>query len=138
MATQLDGRILVIGNSDGTETRFRLARFQSECLTTISCVALASNVTGSGVTITSTVRSSDISLGILVHRLVGHRTVLVGRRPFGPRRRGRARLRWNFRVNGRRLRAGRYLITVRALNRRGKVIDLSRSILIRVPAAPRR
>jgi hypothetical protein len=48
--------------------------------------------------------------------------VTIGRVPFGRHSRGALLLRWNLRVNGRGLGRGRYLITLRALNRRNQVI----------------
>ena len=59
--------------------------------------------------------SAAASVGILVERYVRRRLVVVGRVPFGTRRRGRPRISWNGRVNGRRLRPGRYRITLRRL-----------------------
>jgi hypothetical protein len=59
--------------------------------------------------------SAPASVGILVERYVRRRLVVVGRVPFGTRRRGRSRVHWNGRVNGRRLRPGRYRITLRRL-----------------------
>jgi hypothetical protein len=56
-------------------------------------------------------------VGIVVERYAGRRLRLVGRVPFGKRRKGRPRVRWNGRVSGRRLRPGRYRITLRRLDR---------------------
>jgi hypothetical protein len=50
------------------------------------------------------------------------RFLTIGRVPFGRHTRGVLRLRRNLRVNGRKLGRGRYLITLRALNRRNQVI----------------
>jgi hypothetical protein len=50
---------------------------------------------------------------------------------------GRNRIVWDYRVGGRRLAAGRYLITLRALNRRGQVIALARAARLTIPPAPR-
>lgn len=55
------------------------------------------------------------SIGILVERYRGRRLVRVGRVPFGTRRKGRPRVRWDGRVDGRRLSPGRYRITLRRL-----------------------
>ncbi|MEA2356822.1 MAG: hypothetical protein QOI62_82 [Solirubrobacteraceae bacterium] len=80
------------------------------------------------------------TVGILVERVVGRRQVHgrsvlrvapVGRVPLGTHRRGQLRLRWNLRVRGRPLRAGRYRITLRALDRRD-VLGVTRSVTIRV------
>jgi hypothetical protein len=80
-------------------------------------------------------------IGILVqrvagkHRLFGRlvpRLVTVGRVPFGQFKRGRHKVRWNFRVNGRRLRRGTYLVTPRLLTGRGVVHELGKPHLMRV------
>jgi hypothetical protein len=80
-------------------------------------------------------------IGILVQRVVGHHRVLghraprlhlVGRVPLGRFRRGHGRIHWNGRVGGRRLRPGRYRVTVRALARNGRVEDLGRPRTLRV------
>ncbi len=74
-------------------------------------------------------------VGILVQRIVGHHRLfgrrvptlrLVGRVPFGSFRRGHHRVRWNLRVNGKRLRRGTYLVTPRALTSRGIVRELGK------------
>src|SRR5205823_2615560 len=68
-------------------------------------------------------------------RLFGRRVprlVTVGRVPFGQFKRGRHKVRWNFRVNGRRLRRGRYLLTPRLLTRRGVVHELGKPHLLRI------
>jgi WD40 repeat protein len=75
-------------------------------------------------------------VGILVQRIVGHHRLFghrafklrtVGRVPFGRFHGGKHRVRWNLRVDGHRLRRGRYLITPRALTRAGVVRELGRS-----------
>jgi hypothetical protein len=81
-------------------------------------------------------------VGILVQRIVRERkvkgrTVLtlrpVGRVPFGHRAKGRLHVRWNLRVSGRRLRPGRYLVTLRAFtDNRGRVIARAQPIVLRV------
>ncbi|HEY3729528.1 MAG TPA: hypothetical protein VGL51_20295 [Solirubrobacteraceae bacterium] len=80
-------------------------------------------------------------LGILVQRIVGRRRILgrreyrlrmVGRVPLGRFRKGRHHLRWNLRVDGKRLRRGRYLVTLRALSRRGVIRDLATPNVIRI------
>jgi hypothetical protein len=82
------------------------------------------------------------SVGIIVQRVVGTRRLLgrrvprlqfVGRVPFGPQRAGTVRFRWDRRVNGRRLRPGRYLITYRSLRRKGAVRELSRPVMVVIP-----
>jgi hypothetical protein len=80
-------------------------------------------------------------VGILVQRITGqHRLLgmtvptlrLVGRVPFGPQRAGHFRIRWNRKVNGRRLRRGRYLVTVRGVTKKGVVHELGKSFTLRV------
>jgi hypothetical protein len=58
------------------------------------------------------------SIGFLVERYTGRRLRRVGRVPFGAKRRGHARVRWGLKLHGRRLRAGRYRITLRSLARK--------------------
>jgi hypothetical protein len=72
-------------------------------------------------------------VGIIVDR-VGKRgaTTRVGRVPLGTHSRGTLTLRWNLKVNGKALRAGRYRITLRALGSNGKVLGLTRPVTIRV------
>jgi hypothetical protein len=65
--------------------------------------------------------------GVIVRKLK-----VVGRVPLGTHRRGRVRIRWNLRVNGRKLAKGRYLVTLRAFSKRHKVIALSQPTEIRV------
>jgi hypothetical protein len=80
-------------------------------------------------------------LGILVQRIVGHHRVLgrreyklrlVGRVPLGFFKKGHHHLRWNLRVNGRRLQRGRYLVTLRAVTRDAVVRDLAKPHVIRI------
>jgi hypothetical protein len=81
-------------------------------------------------------------VGILVQRIVRQRRVRgrtvrtlrpVGRVPFGRRSKGRLRVRWNLRVNGRRLRPGRYLVTLRAFTKdRGRVLARAQPVVIRI------
>jgi hypothetical protein len=79
--------------------------------------------------------------GILVQRIVGRQRILgrreyrlrmVGRVPLGQFSNGRHRVHWDLRVNGRRLRRGRYLVTLRALSSEGVVLDLAKPDVIRV------
>jgi hypothetical protein len=79
--------------------------------------------------------------GILVQRIVGRQRILgrreyrlrtVGRVPLGRFTNGHHRVHWDLRVNGRRLRRGRYLVTLRALSREGVVRDLAKPDAIRV------
>jgi WD40 repeat protein len=83
------------------------------------------------------------TVGIFVVRVTGTRKLLgrtvprirvVGRVPLGRTVRGVNRFRWNGKVNGRRLRAGTYLLTYRAL-KRGRVLNISNSIRLTVTSA---
>ncbi len=79
---------------------------------------------------TTVVRAAP--LGILVQRIDGNRRVTVGHVPFGLKRTGRLKIRWNLTVNGRQLRAGRYLITLRMFDRKGHLIGLAHPLPITV------
>ena len=72
------------------------------------------------------------TVGILVQRVKGHRLTRVGRVPLGSHRKGRLRKSWDLKVGGKQLRPGRYRITLRALDRRGDVLGLSKPVTIRV------
>jgi hypothetical protein len=80
-------------------------------------------------------------VGIIVQRVVGHHKLLgrtvptlkpVGRVPFGRFKKGRGDVKWNRRVNGRRLKPGRYQVTVRAVTPKRQILDLGRPKIIRV------
>lgn len=108
-----------------------------------TCQSQLSGATlGTRITLTPRV-SSSTAIGIFVARITGRRSLLgrraprlrvVGRVPLGRARKGRNRLRWNGRVNGRRLRAGTYLLTYRSLRGR-RVTNVSSSIRFRVTKA---
>jgi hypothetical protein len=70
--------------------------------------------------------------GILVQRLIRGRLALVGHVPFGLRRSGHLRIRWNQRVNGHRLPSGRYLITLRMFDRRGYLVARAHPVLVTI------
>jgi hypothetical protein len=90
-----------------------------------------------GVTAVGTVHFDLVSgsaVGILVQRIVGHhrlfgRTVptlrVVGHVPLGTFRPGRHHLRWDLKVNGRRLRRGTYQVTLRSLSASQKIRDFA-------------
>jgi hypothetical protein len=61
----------------------------------------------------------------------------VGRVPFGPQRKGRIKITWDYTINGKRLAAGAYRITMRTL-RQGRVVELARPVIQSVRAARRR
>jgi len=56
----------------------------------------------------------------------------VGRVPLGNCGRGRLRTKWDLRVGGKRLRPGRYLVTVRVVTRKRVVRELGRPKVIRI------
>ena len=68
-------------------------------------------------------------VGILVQRASGKK---VGRVPLGKHGKGKLRLRWNLRVNGKKLHAGRYRITLRAVDKHKRVLGLTKTVKIRV------
>jgi WD40-like Beta Propeller Repeat len=80
-------------------------------------------------------------IGIIVQRILGTHRVL-GRQgyklgpakcvPLGTFKKGRHGIRWDLRVNGHKLPAGRYLVTVRAVTPKVVVRELGRSHVIRV------
>jgi len=105
-----------------------------------TCMAkLAGASTGSPIRLTPRV-GARTSIGIFVVRVTGARTLLgrrtprlrvVGKFPLGTAKRGRNRLRWNGRINGKKLRRGTYLLTYRTL--RGKrITNTSRSIRFKI------
>ena len=72
-------------------------------------------------------------VGILVQRVTGKRHLkTVGRVPLGKQSKGHLRLRWNLRVNGKKLHAGRYRVTLRALDKHRNVLGLTKPVTIRV------
>ncbi len=80
-------------------------------------------------------------VGILVQRIVGRHMVLfrhefklraAGRIPLGQFKKGHHVIRWKLRINGKRLRPGRYLLTLRALSSRGIVRELATPEVFRV------
>jgi hypothetical protein len=99
--------------------------------------ATAVNTTGA---VTATLLQAS-GVGLFVQRIVGRHRVLgrrafklrtVGRVPLGSFRRGHLRKHWNLRVTGRRLRPGRYLVTVRAVTRKRVVRELGRPHVLRI------
>jgi WD40-like Beta Propeller Repeat len=103
------------------------------------CLAQTQSSTGTKVTLAPTL-SIGSQIGIFVGRVVGKRKLLgrtaprlrvVGRVPLGRAKRGRNRIRWNGRVDGKRLRRGTYLLTYRSLKGK-RVTNTSASIRLRV------
>ena len=99
---------------------------------------------GTAISTLGAVRFSLLSaslVGIVVQRVVGHQRLFgrtvpklapAQRVPLGAFSRGGGRANWNFRVHGKRLRAGTYQVTPRALTRSGKVRDLGKPRLLRI------
>ncbi|MGZ4278342.1 MAG: hypothetical protein ACXVVU_16955 [Solirubrobacteraceae bacterium] len=71
-------------------------------------------------------------VGILVEKVGKHHVTRVGRVPLGSHPRSTLHLRWNLKVNGKRLRAGRYRITLRALDKKGNALGVTKPVTIRV------
>ena len=71
-------------------------------------------------------------MGIIVDKVGPRSTKRVGRVPLGAHPRSTLRLRWDLRVNGKHLKRGKYRITLRALDKKGKVIGLTRPTTLRV------
>ena len=131
-------------DGSGTGSRFFAARFQLGCVNIRACT-VGVQTSGNSATFTQTNTAAQ-SNGILVERVLrfkriaGRRvpvTRLVGRVPFGPQRTGRITITWDHKVNGKRLPAGTYRITMRTL-RRDKVVELARPLIVKVPPPRRR
>jgi hypothetical protein len=72
-------------------------------------------------------------IGIIVDRVGKHGDLKrVGRVPLGTHPRSTLHLRWNLKVNGKRLRAGHYRVTARALDKKGNVLGLSKPAAVRI------
>jgi uncharacterized delta-60 repeat protein len=130
MLQQTDGKLILAGRPTSSQPFFYTVRFLMECEVFVSCVGSVV-VAGNGVLLGTTLASSS-TVGILVRRVLGKRRVGVGRVPLGRRLKGRRRIRWDLRVNGRRLSPGRYELVFRAFDRRGRVADLSRPFKLTV------
>jgi hypothetical protein len=77
----------------------------------------------------------DYQVGILVQRIVGFKRVhghrvavlkLVGRVPLGKHHSGGVHIHWNLKVGGHRLKPGRYLILLRAFDRRMQLLGTTK------------
>jgi hypothetical protein len=74
-------------------------------------------------------------VGIIVDKVGSHgKLTRVGRVPLGTHAKGALKLRWNLKVNGKRLHAGNYRITLRALDTKGNVLGLTKPFTLRIPA----
>jgi hypothetical protein len=129
-----DGSACVVAPVNGAYFTFTTAGspqrlFSQAIVGGISCALFpgcAVNVTasGNGAVISSRLSQND-HVGILVQRIVrfsrvhGRRVPVlrnVGRVPLGLHHRGQVHIRWNLKVNGHRLKPGRYLITLRGFD----------------------
>ena len=95
---------------------------------------------GHGAVISSRLGEDD-TVGILVQRIVrfsrihGKRVPVlkaVGRVPLGRHHRGRVHIRWNLKVNGHKLRRGKYLITLRGFDRHHNLLGTTRPVIFKV------
>jgi streptogramin lyase len=75
---------------------------------------------------------SASKIGILVQRDDHGRLVGVGRVPLGYHSEGPFAVAWNLEVEGHRLSAGRYVITLRALDHLDDVVDKTRAVTVTV------
>jgi hypothetical protein len=71
-------------------------------------------------------------VGIVVDRINRHGVTHIGRVPLGSHPRSTLGLRWDLKVNGRRLAAGRYRVTLRALDAKGNVLGLTKPVTVRI------
>jgi uncharacterized delta-60 repeat protein len=137
---------LLVGGFDGggTASTFFAARFQLGCVNIRACT-VGVQTSGNSATFTQTNTATQFN-GIVVERVMrfkriaGRRVAVtrrVGRVPFGPQRKGRIKIRWDYKVNGKRLPAGTYRITMRTL-RRDKVVELAGPLIVKVPPPRRR
>jgi hypothetical protein len=73
-----------------------------------------------------------LTVGILVERVHGHRVSPVGRVPLGSHHKGSLDLRWNLKVNGHRLKRGKYRVTLRALDSHRNILGVTKPVTISV------
>ena len=128
-----DGRLVLGGSARLTsgEKDVVLTRYgRGPCSATLGCVSVLA-LPKNAVLVSADLQLSR-QVGILVHQVgrQGH-VMLIGRVPFGRQHAGNIHIRWNLRVNGKRLRAGTYLVNVRAL-RGGRVVAVSKPVRIRI------
>jgi uncharacterized delta-60 repeat protein len=161
LVAQAGGRFTVAGGniSPGSGRRLLLTRIgppvlPGPCGSVLGCGALQPVTTGpaSAPIITSLIVRPELTpctvlqrcagVGILVRRIVRtiHRrgnvsyvTRRIGRVPFGIQRPGTGAIRWNLRVDGKRLPPGRYIINIRAL-RGDRVVEVSTGFVLRLRA----
>jgi hypothetical protein len=104
----------------------------------VVCIVLACHthikiLQGPAVGLLATTLDRAVRVGILVERIVGTKHIRIGRVPFGFHHTGRLRIRWDLRVNGRKLPQGRYLVTLRALDNDNRVTARALPITIQIP-----
>jgi hypothetical protein len=94
-----------------------------------------------GVAVLSSKLGQGNNVGILVDRIVGIRSVhgkrvfvtrTVGRVPLGHHSRGSLKIRWDLKVGGHRLRPGKYLVTLRALDRHRMVLGTTNPAIVKI------
>ena len=95
---------------------------------------------GSGATISSQLSQSG-AVGILVNRIVRFTKIhgvkvpvlkLVGKVPLGPQHRGHVHIRWNLKVNGHRLKPGKYLIVLRAFDSHKVLLGTTKPLIVTI------
>jgi hypothetical protein len=104
---------------------------------------LAVKQQGTGAVISSTLGQGN-NVGILVQRITGIRHVhgkrvletrTVGRVPLGHHHRGSLKIHWDLKVDGHRLAPGKYLVTLRALDRHRTVLGRTNPAIVKVSAS---
>jgi hypothetical protein len=85
-----------------------------------------------GVTIAAAHGLGGASMGILVQRRVHGKIHTLGRVPFGPQRTGRVKIHWDLAVEGKPLKQGSYLITLRALDDNGDVVAINKPVRLKI------
>jgi hypothetical protein len=154
-----DGRYLAFVRT-GTDGHDRLFAWDSETQTLVNSTGIDLGVINADVgspslyvkpvfTLSSVSAAGLVSfgllqptgVGILVQRVVGHHKLFghkvptlknVGRVPLGHFRKGHGKVKWNLRVNGKRLKPGAYQVTPRAVTAKGKFSDFGKPAIIRV------
>ena len=102
-------------------------------------ILVAPNINASGLI--NVQLKAPTGIGIVVQRILGTHRVLgrqgyelgpARRVPLGTFKKGRHGIRWDLKVNGRKLNPGRYLVTVRAVTPKVVVRELGRPRVIRI------
>jgi hypothetical protein len=133
-----DSQTQTLVNSTGVDLGQVDADVGSPSLYTKAVFTLSS-VAPSGLVSFSLLTSTGV--GILVQRVVGHHKLFgrkvptlkkVGKVPLGHFKKGHGKIKWNLRVNGKRLRPGTYQVTPRAVTPSGKFRDFGKPAIIHV------